>query len=234
VNTNFSLIRDPHTPGRLEWLVAGHHTVQVCISIIYVDTPDAVLPIKLSWEHDDLTYYSASWSRDWNCISSFEMFNVRSINDVDVTLICWLNVLSCSYFFSYFWQLSWSYKLQNMFKNRFQSRFLSILYSLGYVGWWSYITFCHYAATLDNQDLMVFCCDFFRTKPLQIWDKDGTSMFMLDLFNLLSFYAVNTYPFCPWYFLCDTSTVSLAMELICQFPWHYPFLMIVCHSPLFA
>jgi hypothetical protein len=56
---------------------------------------------------------------------------------------------------------------------------------------------------------MLFCCDFFMTKPLQIWDKDSTSMFMLDLFNLLSFYAVNTYPFVPvTSFLCYMSTVS--------------------------
>jgi hypothetical protein len=121
-----------------------------------------------------------------------------------------------------------------MFKNTFQSGFLSILYSLRYVGWWSYISFCHYAATLDNQGHMFLCCDFFRTKPLQIWDKDGTSMFMLDFFILLSFYAVNIYPFAPDVFLCYTSTVSLGMELICL-PWHYhPFFMIVFHSPLFA
>jgi hypothetical protein len=50
---------------------------------------------------------------------------------------------------------------------------------------------------------------------------------MLDLFNLLS-YAVNTYPFVLDAFKkkCYTSTVSLGMELICQFPWHYPFILL--------
>jgi hypothetical protein len=55
------------------------------------------------------------------------MFNVRSINDLDIALVCWQNVLLCSYFFSYILQLSWSYKLQNMFKNAFQSGFLSTI-----------------------------------------------------------------------------------------------------------
>jgi hypothetical protein len=60
-------------------------------------------------------------------------------------------------------------------------------------------------------------------------------MFMLDLFILLSFYAVNTYPFVARVFLCYTSTDLLGMELIRRFPWHYhPFFMIVFHSPLFA
>jgi hypothetical protein len=103
--------------------------------------------------------------------------------------ICWLNVSLCSYFFSYILQLGWSSKLQNMFKNTFQSGFLSILYNLGHKGWWSYISFCCFVATLDNQDISCI-------KPLQIWDKEGASIFMLDLFNLLS-YVVNTHPFVP-------------------------------------
>uniref|UniRef100_A0A0A9GBS9 CFA20 domain-containing protein n=1 Tax=Arundo donax TaxID=35708 RepID=A0A0A9GBS9_ARUDO len=32
-----------------------------------------------------------------------------------------------------------------------------------------------------------------RTKPLQIWDKEGASSSCLVLFNLLLFYGVNTY-----------------------------------------
>ena len=65
-----------------------------------------------------------------------------------------------------------------MFKNTFQSGFLSILYSLGYVAFW----FLHFTilfrmlAVMMLLTFFVFRCFFFifRSKPLQIWDKEGT------------------------------------------------------------
>jgi hypothetical protein len=126
------------------------------------------------------------------------------------------------------------YKLQNMFKNTFQFGFMSILY-LRYVGCWSYISFYHYAATLDNQGHMFLLLWFFQDQATadmgQGWHINVYAWSLYSSVLLCSKHL----SLCPWCFLCYTSTVSLGMELICRFPWHYhPFSMIVFHSPLFA
>lgn len=61
-----------------------------------------------------------------------------------------------------------------MFKNTFQSGFLSILYSLGYVRK-SLIkfNFACILCMLSNEDATFVFSYFVRSKPLQIWDKEG-------------------------------------------------------------
>lgn len=77
----------------------------------------------------------------------------------------------------------WFLSLQKMFKNTFQSGFLSILYSLGYdvVGLFvSYFSFiCLLLLRCWNFALFSICY-FCRSKPLQIWDKEGNSFFVFS------------------------------------------------------
>ena len=67
-----------------------------------------------------------------------------------------------------------------MFKNTFQSGFLSILYSLVYVAWWPCIGLTSYNAFFSlvwiPHVLCFSLCYLARTKPLQIWDKEGESV----------------------------------------------------------
>jgi hypothetical protein len=63
-----------------------------------------------------------------------------------------------------------------MFKNTFQSGFLSILYSLGYVVFlFMYLNTCYPDAPFEIAVLILKSCIClcYRSKPLQIWDKEG-------------------------------------------------------------
>lgn len=64
-----------------------------------------------------------------------------------------------------------------MFKNTFQSGFLSILYSLGYISFALFdnlnILVSSLVADILGCSLIDLFYDVNRSKPLQIWDKEG-------------------------------------------------------------
>ncbi|KAB1222260.1 hypothetical protein CJ030_MR2G001805 [Morella rubra] len=61
-----------------------------------------------------------------------------------------------------------------MFKNTFQSGFLSILYSLGYVEFLVSLTEVRFRSSNFDVEIlrMKLCICYYRSKPLQIWDKE--------------------------------------------------------------
>lgn len=69
-----------------------------------------------------------------------------------------------------------------MFKNTFQSGFLSILYSLGYVEFLVSLTELRFRSSNFDVEIlrMKLCICYYRSKPLQIWDKEGEWILLGD------------------------------------------------------